>query len=51
MAIKLISKPSVVDEKQNFHCNWSINNEKQFTHKFDHPYINAYHEIIETTKR
>lgn len=52
MAIKIIRKPS--GENDGGDCaafRWAIDNEKRFARKFDHPYINAYHEIIETTKR
>jgi serine/threonine protein kinase len=50
MAIKVIEKSS---DRGAMNCalQWSVNNEKQFADLFDHPYINAYHEIIETTKR
>lgn len=50
MAIKVINKPPE-NEKNDCIYYWCTNNEKQFAYKFDHPYINAYYEIIETTKR
>lgn len=50
MAIKVIEKPPN-DKNNNCGIHWSIKNEKKFAYTFDHPYINVYHEIIETTKR
>lgn len=47
MAIKAIKKSS--DAKKHI-TDWTVNNEKEFTYAFDHPYINGYYEIIETTK-
>lgn len=52
IAIKIIEKP--LNDKINscgYCVHWSIKNEKQFAYNFDHPYINVYHEIIETSKR
>lgn len=46
MAIKVVEKSS-----KDCASQWCANNEKQFADLFDHPYINAYREIIETTKR
>lgn len=49
MAIKVVEKSLETENCAALH--WSINNELQFAELFGHPYINAYHEIIETTKR
>lgn len=51
MAIKVINKPPKDKKNDCNYYQWCTNNEKQFAYKFDHPYINTYHEIIETTKR
>lgn len=49
IAIKVIEKYS--HGIQDAGLERSISKEKQFTDMFDHPYINVYHEIIETSKR
>lgn len=49
MAIKVIGNSS--DGMVDPDLQWSIDNEKLFADLFDHPYISAYHEIIETSKR
>jgi hypothetical protein len=49
MAIKVIKRRSnsVPDDV----LQEPIDNENKFADKFDHPYINVYHEIIEKSKR
>lgn len=47
MAIKVVKKLS---DTEKYITDWTVNNEKTFTLAFDHPYINGYYEIIETTK-
>jgi serine/threonine protein kinase len=46
MAIKVIERCSSDSDLQK-----AIESEKLFADMFDHPYINVYHEIIETSKR
>lgn len=49
MAIKMVEKKT--SGTYNSGRLWSIENEKTFAGLFDHPYLNVYHEIIDTSRR